>query len=180
MKRIVCLLTVVLFSLFANPLNPKGSNNEAIVFDNEIKSANNLSESKIAEGIYENSTYKDGKYLVLINRDIIPEATISERLMEEYGIDYCLFENNPNESLDYNEYLLIKRSVIKSLYLPEAEAFIEEVGIAYEDIVDVSSYTGSIIVYLTPERIEEYAKTSYVNKIYPFVDSVQETGEELP
>ena len=137
-----------------------------------------------ASGIIEKSDRKDGKFLVMITRRDISEKAIADVLMEKYGFDMELYENSDDDSLDWDAYITAKREAVKSLYLSEAEAFIEETELDRADILEVSSYTGTVIVYAEPETILRCARSDYAEHIYSFENSANEpaveTGEEKP
>ena len=139
---------------------------------------------KISCEILEESDVKDGKYLVMIFRRDIPMWKVAAELKDKYGYDMDVYEYSEDESLDWDGYAMARRNVLKSLYLGEANAFIEEVGLDRKDIIYLGWYTGTIAVYASPETILRCAESDYAVSISPFSDdvndpaSIQVTGEE--
>ena len=135
---------------------------------------------KIEAGILEKSDKKGDKYLVIISLGLVSDKDVADRIAADSEYDMDRYESSDDDALDRDGYITAKRAAIKALYLEAANEFIEALELDRNDILDVSGYGGSIIMYASPETILRCAQSDYSAHIYPFVDSVQGTGEELP
>lgn len=115
------------------------------------------------------------KELVMITRHEVPQDVIRIKLLNEYGYSAEEYEQGDDDSLDYDAYTAAKREVTRALYTSAANEFIKEARIDRSDIKYIGEYTGTVIAYLTAEKIEELKNNDYVDGIEPYSDN-----EELP
>ena len=136
-------------------------------------------------GIYAKSTAYDrqgtadptkvgDKKLVMITRRDIGQDVIRIRLQREYGYSAEEYEEGDDDSLDYDAYIAAKREVTRSMYTSAANEFIEKAQIERSDIKYIGEYTGTVIAYLTDEKIEELKNNDYVDRIEPFCDNEEQ------
>ncbi len=173
MKRLFCIFLALCISF---SLSYSSFANQAFVKD--ICYCSNGISGKIAQNVLSFPSKEGDKYLVMITRKNIDENSLAEVLYKQYGYTLDKFDHmssNPDPTI-YDDYVTSKRKVLESLYTTEAETFISDMTIENRDILYVGSYTGSIIAYVTAEKIEELSHSDYVNRILPFEDAIEETS----
>lgn len=120
------------------------------------------------------STKDQDKELVMITLSDIPADVIRIRLLNEYGYISEEYEEGDDDSLDYDAYSAAKRDVVKSLYASAADELIRDAQIDRSDIRSFGEYTGTLIAYLSSEKIADLKKSDRVDKIEPFSDNEEQ------